>query len=46
MFPPQWRGVVERMHVVKGDKVSKGTLIATVRTEDRKDHGRGAARDS
>jgi len=32
--PATVAGVVERMHVVKGDKVSKGTLIATVRTEE------------
>jgi len=32
--PATVNGVIERMHVGKGDKVSKGTLIATVRTEE------------
>jgi dihydrolipoamide dehydrogenase len=32
--PAAVAGVIERMHVSKGDRVSKGTLIATVRTEE------------
>ncbi len=32
--PATVAGVIERMHVNKGDRVSKGTLIATVRTEE------------
>jgi dihydrolipoamide dehydrogenase len=32
--PATVAGVIERMHVAKGDKVTKGTLIATVRTEE------------
>ncbi len=32
--PATVTGVIERIHVKKGDRVSKGTLIATVRTEE------------
>jgi dihydrolipoamide dehydrogenase len=32
--PATVAGVIERMHVAKGDKVAKGTLIATVRVEE------------
>jgi dihydrolipoamide dehydrogenase len=32
--PATVAGVIERVHVKKGDRVSKGTLIATVRTEE------------
>ncbi len=32
--PATVAGVIERMHVNKGDRVSKGTLIATLRTEE------------
>jgi dihydrolipoamide dehydrogenase len=32
--PAMVAGVIERVHVKKGDRVSKGTLIATVRTEE------------
>jgi dihydrolipoyl dehydrogenase len=32
--PATVAGMIERMHVKKGDRVSKGTLIATVRTEE------------
>jgi dihydrolipoamide dehydrogenase len=33
-MPATVAGVIERVHVKKGDRVSKGTLIATVRTEE------------
>ena len=32
--PATVTGVIERIHLKKGDRVSKGTLIATVRTEE------------